>query len=156
MGKKKHKKSEIAVKSNSWSIHAIVLLVLSSGILVYQRIMQVLYTQLATFEPKTLFFWDPDTCYHVRRILYIAQHNMKFTFFDPLLAYPEGAVPVWSPLYDWLLALPSFIISFGHPSERLALISADILNLVFAFGQFFFIGLLVYKVCKSSAVAILS
>ena len=105
---------------------------------------------------KTPFLWDPDTCYHVRRILSIAQHTMKFPFYDPLLAYPHGAVPVWSPLYDWILALPSFIISLGNPSDNIVIYSALILNLAFVFAQLLFVGLLIYRATKSTVISILS
>ena len=130
------------------SIPSLLFLVASIIVIMWQRLIPLLVTEAIPRISKTPFLWDPDTCYHVRRILYIAQHTMKFPFYDPLLAYPHGAVPVWSPFYDWILALPSFIISWGNPSDNLVVYSALILNLAFVLAQLLFVGLLIHRATK--------
>ena len=85
-----------------------------------------------------------------------AQHNMKLPFYDPLIAYPQGAVPVWSPLYDWISALPSYILSLGNPSDKMVLLVAMSMNVLFAMVELFFIGFMVYKTMKNIPIAILS
>lgn len=108
------------------------------------------------FSDGDIFFKDPDTCYHARRIIYVATHHMQMPFYDPLVAHPSGAIPRWSPLYDWLSALPSFIITLGHPSEHLIINIAVILSLLFGLGELFFLGMLVYKATKNLSLAFLS
>jgi dolichyl-diphosphooligosaccharide--protein glycosyltransferase len=47
----------------------------------------------------------PDGYYHLRRIAYSIHNFPAALNFDPYVAYPTGAKPIWPPLFDWLLAL---------------------------------------------------
>lgn len=49
-----------------------------------------------------LAMWDAS--YHARRALYSFQAFPKILYFDPYLAFPDGAPVPMPPLYDWLLA----------------------------------------------------
>lgn len=108
------------------------------------------------FKQNEIVFRDPDTCYHARRIIYTATHNMKLPLFDPLLAHPTGAIPVWSPLYDWLSALPSFIIGSGKPSKNQIIISATLLTILFGLLELVFIYLLAYRITKNYYYSLLA
>ena len=107
------------------------------------------------FSPGVLFR-DPDTCCHLRRILYSATHSMQFPLYDPLVAHPHGAIPMLSPLYDWISAVPSFIFSAGNPSPLFVQRVSIILTLMFGLLALFFIGLLVYRATNSMTTALLS
>jgi dolichyl-diphosphooligosaccharide--protein glycosyltransferase len=108
------------------------------------------------FQEDDIIFRDPDTCYHARRIIYTATHNMKPPFYDPLLAHPYGAVPVWSPLYDWISALPSFIIGLSHPTNKQILITACIITIILGLIQLVFIYLITYKIIKNPYYSLLA
>src|SRR4030043_861762 len=121
-------------------------------ILVTERI----YPYRAFYTADTIVLRDPDSCYHARRIFYIATHNLQLPFYDPLLLHPSGAIPIWSPLYDWIFAVPSFLLGYGHPSQKLVLLSAMHLNVLFGLLQLFFIGLLIYRATRNYSLGILS
>ena len=45
-----------------------------------------------------------DAYYHLRRIRYSIDHFPDVLSFDPLINFPVGAQPIWSPTFDWLIA----------------------------------------------------
>jgi dolichyl-diphosphooligosaccharide--protein glycosyltransferase len=52
-----------------------------------------------------------DAWYHLRRIVYSLAHFPAVLHFDPYINFPDGAQPIWPPLFDWgmaLLLLPFF------------------------------------------------
>lgn len=49
--------------------------------------------------------YGSDALYHLRRIAYSARHFPASLDFDPYLHFPEGARPIWTPAFDWTLAL---------------------------------------------------
>jgi len=108
------------------------------------------------FLKDDIIFKDPDTCYHARRILYIATHYLQFPFYDPLIAHPYGSIPRWPPLYDWLSALPSFFFTLGNPSYKFTLYSALFLNLIFGTLQLYFLAALMKKATQNDFISILS
>ena len=65
-------------------------------------------------------FWggDPDACYHMRLVENLLQHFPHRIYFDAYSNYPHGFVVGWPPFYDWLLAIPPWIIGLGHPSQH--------------------------------------
>jgi dolichyl-diphosphooligosaccharide--protein glycosyltransferase len=48
-----------------------------------------------------------DAFYHLRRIVYSVVRFPDVLDFDPYINYPHGAKPIWSPLFDWVVALVS-------------------------------------------------
>jgi dolichyl-diphosphooligosaccharide--protein glycosyltransferase len=56
-----------------------------------------------------------DSFYHLRRIVYSVVRFPDVLDFDPYINYPEGAKPIWSPLFDWAVALVS--LPFYRPGE---------------------------------------
>jgi len=125
-------------------------------ILTYPRIMSFNRPAARMKDSIGVLFRDPDTCYHARRILFIAQNNMKLPFYDPMIAYPQGAVPIWSPLYDWISALPSFILGAGSPGDRLIIVTAQCMALLFGIIEILFLVLLAYKLTRKLHLAILA
>lgn len=103
-----------------------------------------------------ILFKDPDTCYHARRIIYIATNNMNFPFYDPLIAHPIGAIPRWPPLYDWLGALPSFLLSFIKPSSNFIILTAAIINVFYGLIALILFALLIYKLTNNFYTSILT
>lgn len=47
---------------------------------------------------------DPDSYYHLRRVLYTLHNFPKMLNFDPFLSYPFGDYSPWPPLYDFISA----------------------------------------------------
>ena len=164
MSKKQHKKKEKhpaktqekPLESRSWHWMALLFSIVVFAVLLYLRMLPLIFGDIIDIASKTLIFRDPDTCYHIRRILFIAQHHMSLPYKDPLLAYPHGAVALWSPLFDWILALPSFLFSLGSPSDNLVIYTALIFNMICVLLKFFILGLLMYKVSKNLAITALS
>lgn len=152
MGKKyKESKREAEKENQNYRWFHILFFVAAVIFIIYLRVVPY-----ARYFSPDVPFRDPDTCYHLRRIIYTATHGMQFPFYDPLLAHPHGAIPVWSPLYDWISALPAFILGFGNPSFMLVQCVSMICTLIFGLLELFFIGFLVYKVTKSMTTSILA
>ncbi len=54
---------------------------------------------------ERVFPFGNDAYYHLRRIAY-SFHNFPAALdFDPYLAFPTGAKPIWPPFFDWVVAL---------------------------------------------------
>ena len=51
-----------------------------------------------------VFPFGNDAWYHLRRIAYSVVHFPEMLRFDPYMNHPTGAMPIWSPLFDWLAA----------------------------------------------------
>ena len=51
-----------------------------------------------------LEFFGNDAYYHARRILFGARNFPGVLDFDPYLNPPQGGEPIWSPLFDFVLA----------------------------------------------------
>ena len=55
-----------------------------------------------------------DAYYHLRRILHSVLHFPSVLHFDAYINFPDGAKPIWSPVFDWtvaLLALPFYRVA---------------------------------------------
>ena len=48
-----------------------------------------------------------DDFYHLRRARFAVAHFPATIFFDPLMNFPDGGVPIWPPLFDLALATPA-------------------------------------------------
>lgn len=51
-----------------------------------------------------------DDNYHMRRARFAAAHFPRTIVFDRMMNFPAGAVPIWPPLWDLVLAAPSRIL----------------------------------------------
>src|SRR5512143_2144566 len=83
-----------------------------------------------------------DDYYHLRRALFAVADFPRTIFFDPLMNFPAGGVPIWPPLYDLSLAAPSLLLH-GPQAPRDAIErEAAWVPLVFAAGTIVLAGLL--------------
>lgn len=77
-------------------IAPIGLFVLAMGI----RLLPARYVWL----PDRVLFFGYDAYYHMRRIFYTLVRFPESLDFDLYINYPDGARPIWTPLFDWLAA----------------------------------------------------
>ncbi len=56
-----------------------------------------------------MLVFGSDDAYHLRRARFAAAHFPRTILFDPLMNFPHGGVPIWPPLYDLALAVPSLV-----------------------------------------------
>jgi dolichyl-diphosphooligosaccharide--protein glycosyltransferase len=63
-----------------------------------------------------------DAFYHLRRITHSVLHFPDVLVFDPYINFPTGAKPIWTPAFDWTiaLALRPFVAGDLAAIERLA------------------------------------
>jgi dolichyl-diphosphooligosaccharide--protein glycosyltransferase len=60
--------------------------------------------QTVLMEERVYFFGN-DAYYHLRRIVYSLVHFPALLDFDPYISFPMGAKPIWTPVFDWGVAL---------------------------------------------------
>ena len=46
-----------------------------------------------------------DAFYHLRRIVFSIRHFPDVLVFDRYINFPDGARPIWTPIFDWAAAL---------------------------------------------------
>lgn len=64
-----------------------------------------------------------DAWYHLRRIVYSVVRFPDVLSFDRYINHPEGAKPIWTPVFDWCVALvarPFFVPGEVASIERVA------------------------------------
>jgi hypothetical protein len=57
------------------------------------------------FTAQGVLFPEPDAYYHLRRIAYSIARFPAVLETDSYINFPEGAKPIWTPVFDWLVAL---------------------------------------------------
>jgi dolichyl-diphosphooligosaccharide--protein glycosyltransferase len=67
------------------------------------------------FVGDEILFFDPDSYYHLRRIVWSVVHFPAVLDFDRYVAFPEGGRPIWTPCFDWLVAL--LALPFARPGS---------------------------------------
>ena len=67
------------------------------------------------FVDGEVFLFDHDAYYHLRRIVWTVVHFPRALDFDRYLAWPDGARAIWSPCFDWLVALVA--LPFARPGD---------------------------------------
>jgi asparagine N-glycosylation enzyme membrane subunit Stt3 len=83
------------VKTRGWPTSGLLL-----ALALFVRLLPARYVWL----PDRVLFFDADSFYHMRRIFYTLAHFPASLEFDLYINHPEGARPIWSPLFDWLIA----------------------------------------------------
>ncbi len=84
------------------------------------------------FGPDRIHFLvDSDPYYHVLRAQRIVENFPRVQWNDPSINYPYGADILWSPLFDYLIAVPAKILG-GTPAavERVAAVLPVILGII--------------------------
>lgn len=90
------------------------------------------------FKYKFLNLIDPDSYYHLRRILYTIQNYPSMLNFDPFLSHPFGEYSPWPPFFDFISA--SIILISGK-----SLVVLPFLNLLYFFIAYLIIYYLTNK-----------
>lgn len=98
-----------------------------------------------------------DPYYHLRRIRYSIEHFPEVLDFDPLMNFPDGAQPIWSPLLDWLIAALLRPIPGIDLPERLESIAVCIPPAIGAATVvlLYFVGLRVYSRSIATLAAVM-
>lgn len=76
------------------------------------------------FAPQGVFFSEPDAYYHLRRIAYSVAKFPAHLETDSYINFPSGAKPIWTPLFDWLLALGLWATPGAHSEATMEWILA--------------------------------
>jgi len=63
---------------------------------------------------RRILFFGNDAYYHMRRILYTAEHFPAQLDFDPFINYPDGARAIWTPLFDFAIATVVVVLTGGQ------------------------------------------
>ncbi len=58
-----------------------------------------------------------DAYYHLRRIRFSVEHFPELLEHDPLMGFPLGGQPIWSPTFDWLIAAVLQLVPGGGRPE---------------------------------------
>ncbi|MDD5687067.1 MAG: STT3 domain-containing protein [Elusimicrobia bacterium] len=123
----------------------LVLIIL--GIFLLAFAVRVIPFISATFYKGKVIFYDPDSYYHMRRIMNMLQNNFNMVKFDYYLNYPEGNVSIWPDGFDKMTAAFVWILSLGKPAKELAeriacyfppLVGAASIILVWMIGKILF------------------
>lgn len=119
---KKNKKRQKVIKEDNVKIdikltkpqESIILLAL---FLVAFFVRMITYSSI--FVGDNVRFLEFDPFYHMRRVVSFVVNFPHIWSFDTYIDYPYGNSPGWPPLYDWTIALISYIVGLGHPSRHL-------------------------------------
>lgn len=95
-------------------------------------------TYKEVFKYPFLNLIDPDSYYHLRRILFTIMNYPKMLIFDKFLSYPYGDYSPWPPLFDFLSA--TIALPFSTPEKILPW-----LNLLYFYIAFAIIFLFLLK-----------
>ncbi len=76
-----------------------------------------LHTRSEVAHEGRVLPFDSDSAYHLRRARFAAASFPRTILFDPLMNFPDGAVPIWPPLYDAMLSLPARLAGQGAPAS---------------------------------------
>ena len=71
-----------------------------------------------------------DSYYHMRRIVFTADHFPDSLTFDSYLNYPQGLEIGWPPLYDQAIALLALINSYGSMDPFIVQLTAAIFPMI--------------------------
>jgi dolichyl-diphosphooligosaccharide--protein glycosyltransferase len=86
--------------------------------------------------------FDGDSWYHLRRIAWSLVRFPDVLDFDHYMNFPEGARPIWSPLFDWTLALlllPTYRPDAPVEVERLAVWAPPVLGALTVVALYFLV-----------------
>lgn len=113
-----------------WAL--LFLIVVSAGIL---RLLTVDFFFFDFFGHYN--FFDPDSYYHLRRLVHFIQNFPNTLNFDPLLSWPNGARVDWPNALLILYGLPSWIL--GVDSFKELELTVSLLSVLYGLIFLFFI-----------------
>ncbi len=119
-------------------------------------VFRLFHIKSATILEGKLLFIQPDAYYHIRRTVLFAQNFPSLNSFDYYISYPVGAECPWPPLYDWVIALISLIVSFGKPDNYMVELLHAIFPVLTAALSVFFVYGIAKTVFNNRAVGFLA
>ncbi len=79
-------------------------------------VLRALRLGLVFVDGEVRFPMGEDELYHLRRIWFSVVHFPATLAFDLYMNHPEGAAPIWPPLFDWTVAaLARAAVGAGDP-----------------------------------------
>ena len=76
------------------------------------------------FSNGTVFLYDGDDYYHLRRMMSAASNFPFLPTFDWYLGYPHGFNCPWPPLYDCVASWLGLVVGRGRPTQQLMMTCA--------------------------------
>jgi len=101
---------------NSSRTSAAIALIVSGTI---AFLVRVLPAYRPVFGHGIANFQETDAWFHVRTVHNLLAHFPWRSGFDPYLLFPGGQNVLTGPVWDYLLAIPAWILGFGSPSPGL-------------------------------------
>lgn len=71
-----------------------------------------------------------DPYYHLHRILQTVQHWPRVPLFDPGMNFPDGAMIIWPPLFDWSLATAARMAGCGDQTGCVEAVTSALIPLI--------------------------
>jgi dolichyl-diphosphooligosaccharide--protein glycosyltransferase len=108
-------------------------LALMAGILalgLFIRLLPMLYSIVG----GRVILMDPDSYYHMRRIMFTISNYPFPNFFDSYVNYPHGYYIGWPPLYDLICATASLLVGLGHPGALLTQVTSSMVSVLMGLG----------------------
>ncbi len=93
---------------------------------------KLFHAKTALLQKGTVLFMQPDNYYHIRRTILFAHNFPSMNSFDSYLSYPVGAECPWPPLYDWIIAMISLIVTGGKVNNYVIELITAIVPVVLA------------------------
>ena len=112
-----------------------------------------MHTRSAAVAGDRVHPLDSDSAYHMRRARFAAAHFPRTIQFDPLMNFPDGAVAIWPPLYDLVLALPARLSHGAAATAGDVERGAAWLPVALAAGAILLAALLARRVAGTAAAA---
>ena len=78
--------------------------------------LRVLPAWHAVFAPALVNFQEPDAWFHMRTIHNLLAHFPHRSAFDPYMLFPGGQSVPTGPVWDYMVAIPAWILGLGAPS----------------------------------------
>jgi asparagine N-glycosylation enzyme membrane subunit Stt3 len=82
-------------------------------------VLRVLPSYHVAFTRGIVNFQEPDAWFHVRTVHNLLAHFPKRSGFDPYVLFPGGQNNPTAPVWDYMLAIPAWILGLGAPSPVL-------------------------------------
>lgn len=79
---------------------------------------------LVFVDGEVRFPFGVDELYHMRRIWFTVVNFPATLDFDPYMNFPEGAPPIWSPVFDWTIAALAWVLVGARDQHAVEVVAA--------------------------------
>jgi dolichyl-diphosphooligosaccharide--protein glycosyltransferase len=100
------------------SSHTIAALALAASVAI-AFLVRVLPAYSLVFAHGIVNFQEPDAWFHLRTVHNLLAHFPRRSGFDPYVFFPGGQNIPTGPVWDYLLAIPAWLLGLGTPSPQL-------------------------------------